>query len=258
MDEVVRMKPIICNSESVRAILDGRKSQTRRVIKPQPEPAVDYLLWRNGKWQGYMEPGEPTVWNWKCPYGIPGDTLWLKETWNPFITANPPTSLYDNKAGYGIKYKADGARDFEGFSANIITDLVAKSMRWRSPIYMPRWASRITLEIKDVRVERVQDISIEDVVAEGIDSSRFYEHDPYDGDVTGWDVVWGIDLYGDLWDSINAKPKPTYYDKKILHYTSYPFDGEKETRIHRGKPWYILPNPWNWAITFGVEVVKGR
>lgn len=104
-------------------------------------------------------------------------------------------------SGTWIRYRAED-RDWD------IED------KWRSPVYMPRWASRITLEITDVRVERIQDVSIEDVLAEGIKEVRGQHSGEYWREETGGKFV-------DIWDSINAK---------------------------RGYGWSV--NPWVWAITF--------
>jgi len=237
------MKPIICNSESVIAILDGRKTQTRRVIKPQP------VLYRDREWtyskRGFhshysaMLANDPSFVGWLvdmkppkdlinkcCPYGIPGDKLWVRETFWQLGEERHGIWYWTVEDDVFIKYLADNPEK--------------PPSRWmdykykkRPSIHMPKWASRIILEINEVRVERVQDISMEDIVAEGLIETEFVS-------------------FAGLWDSINAKPKPVYMNKKVHHYISYPFDGEKETRIRRGKPWYILPNPWNWAITFGM------
>ncbi len=142
----MKERPIIFNSDEVRAILEGRKTMMRRVIKPQPHE-IAYrdcyvneelaYFWRYGKErEDCPRPKD-------CPFGQPGDRLWVKETWR--LPYGAPNRWVD--------YKADDARD--GF-------------KWRSPVRMPRWASRITLEIINVHVERLQDISEEDAKAEGV------------------------------------------------------------------------------------------
>ena len=135
----VREKPIIFSGPMVRAILEGRKSQTRRLLKPQP-------IWESG-WEGYNE----GCWvytnrNGYCfPMGEyqhpiqPGDRLWVREA---FTTDGPV-----------VRYAA--------------TDDIHELRKTKSPIHMPRWASRITLEVTEVRVQRLQDISEEDAEAEG-------------------------------------------------------------------------------------------
>ena len=141
-----RMKEtgILFNGEMVRAILDGRKSVTRRVVKPQPEMVFDGESLPDGNTYGGWEPILPPWSKW--PYQI-GDRLWVREThW---------VNCAGNKDGSGkdIIYRADDPNWPYG---------------WRPSIFMPRWASRITLEIVNVRVERLQEITEEDAEKEGI------------------------------------------------------------------------------------------
>jgi hypothetical protein len=163
----MKYHPIIFRSEMVRAILDGHKTQTRRIIKPQPElldtthPShglLDTFIYKQEKYDGSDFIAEC------CPYGQVGDRLWVRET---FMIGADKT----------IYYRAND------------NDLVTK---WSPPIYMPRWASRITLEIIGIRIERVQEISLKDCLAEGY----FY----------GWDNGSNSIVYfQELWNSINAK-----------------------------------------------------
>jgi len=202
------MKSIICNSESVRAILDGRKTQTRRVVTRMTSNVdghgrankefweqldfSDYYLDSGPSPAGnpgpYLKIYNPTLTTRHRIYPIwfPGDKLWVRETWKPFISVTDPR--------YGIRYKADKSRVSKGMPVNLITELVAKSTKWRASIHMPIWASRITLEIKDVRVERVQDISFADVIAEGFPFEKGSEVDS-----------WYKSAFEGLWDSINLK-----------------------------------------------------
>lgn len=211
------MKPIICNSESVRAILDERKSQTRRVIKDAPKgsfwerPHLD-----NGRWYWVANLENPSIEpkaGLVCPYGIPGDSLWVKETWA--LQADLDEQLKEDgltpgqigNEGFHVGYKADGSGVYP--KANL--------GRWRYSIYMPRWASRITLEIKDVRVERVQDISEEDAKAEGVTSDTLFGFgysgfpnssltDERNPAVKKGDLLYGLrGAFAYLWNSINAK-----------------------------------------------------
>lgn len=135
----MKERPIIFSAPMVRAILEGRKTQTRRIVKPYPEGerlAVD--MWEDGIVR-------------KCPYGLPGDQLWVRETWAEFSGIEPKVTYV---------YRADG-----------LYDTPAKEHlcdnRWRPSIYMLRVASRILLEITNVRVERLQEITEEDCVEEG-------------------------------------------------------------------------------------------
>lgn len=136
-------KPILFSGPMVKAILDGQKSMTRRVLKPQPNMLNGGLPMNDGRGSYSIEGG------WKrLPYA-PGDVLWVRETWWHF---DPHGVLYTDAKP---TYRADGEIDFE------------KGDRWRSPRFMPRWASRITLRVTAVKVERLQDISEEDAWAEG-------------------------------------------------------------------------------------------
>jgi hypothetical protein len=175
------VKGIIMSAESVRAIIDNRKSQTRRVVKPQPE-----RVWGQGVRRDdpehfsahvrFPNGNQPDPWI-RCPYGKPGDVLYCKE---PFALLNDIQSgtaaLYRDCDGQGIPIAYREAHEGS-----------VKVSRWRSPIFMPRAAARLKIVLTEVRVQRLQDISEDDAIAEGmaIDDAV---HD-----------------YSRLWDSINAK-----------------------------------------------------
>ena len=186
--------PIIFSDEMVRAILDGRNTQTRRVLRPQPPQIVDLEPWYNGYlggWQwrvmGGMEPAP--VNDSYCPYGTPGERLWVRETWFPL---QDPNTCWKEGSKPDVVYRADHPQDEVTREdwASIGVD------RWRPSIHMPRWASRITLEVTAVRVERVQGISEEDAWAEGFS-------DP-DGANRGY-LDRARYWFHMLWDSINGK-----------------------------------------------------
>lgn len=149
-------RSIIFNGAMVRAIQDGRKTQMRRVVKPPPtelwDPRERRSVWR---WQPKdydinLEHLNQCLLGKLCPYGQPGDRLWVRETHRQL--SGPDWG--EHQRGAPLEYKADG--------------VYPSAIPWRSPIHMPRWASRITLEVTEVRVERVQGISEEDAVAEGL------------------------------------------------------------------------------------------
>lgn len=159
--------PILFSASMVRAILDGTKTQTRRIVKPQPEPHDPNDRMKNyagcaparecygprlhGRFGAYFG------WNFiLSPYGKPGDRLWVKETWRTWRSLDhlSPKGI---APGAAIQYEADQWN--QGFG-------LQDSGRIRQSIFMPRWASRIELEIVSVRVERLQDISEEDAIAE--------------------------------------------------------------------------------------------
>lgn len=193
----MKTRPIIFQPDMVKAILDGRKSQTRRVVKPQPQKqhhmAKDPDLSREGRnivpWAVLTNAGNVVESFIKCPYGVPGDRLWVRET---FAFHN---FCYPKSEGARITYKAD--REVHG-------------IKWKPSIHMPFTYCRLTLEITNIRVERVQEISIGDIKSEGI-------ADP-------WKVAidtdpWGV--FADLWDKMHKK---------------------------RGFGW--SENPWVWVIEF--------
>ena len=152
----------------VRAVLDGSKTQTRRIVKPQPVPwcAMDdeqtLPFIEHGKVKCLAEFGALEV---LCPYGVVGDRLWVRETWAAY------TGLSIDGECDEITCTPSEMQERCGTSrADVVYFADSKSApdRWRPSIHMPRWASRITLEITDVRVERLNDISKEDARAEGV------------------------------------------------------------------------------------------
>lgn len=194
--------PILFSTQMVKAILDGKKTQTRRVVKPQPEGVT---------LNPFVLPGLKT-----CPYGGFGDRLWVREAFSLPLQGDLKNPLFRNKVD-SIEYKTGMNQERFPLGGNFIPQ--EQHFKWRPSIHMPRWASRITLEITDVRVQRVQEITVEDIRAEGIalddkELDKFHE---------GM-VEFGYRItFADLWNSINEK---------------------------RGYGWDS--NPWVWAITFKV------
>lgn len=183
----MKERPILFNGDMVRAILEGRKTQTRRPVKPQPPADIDSL--HHGKLaslapyklldddynpQGFgFEDGRGQF--WKSPFGTVGDRLWVREAWGVFTGHYDP--LYIPVA---VRYFADSevrAVNLSHAHANYF-GVSQTCSRKRPSIHMPRWASRIDLEITRVWVERVQDITEEDAKAEGVipDDYEGYEH----------------------------------------------------------------------------------
>lgn len=166
----MKEKPILFNTEMVKAIIAGNKTQTRRVIKPQP----DYI---NGR-AGGRDIGDPIYKGKKVKYRYEiGKTLWVRETFN------------DNWCDK-ILYKADGGSAIEaGYKSE---------PKWKPSIYMPRKVARLFLKVTDIRIERVQDISEHDARAEGVDLISMAEH-PRQATMSR-----KAD-FKQLWDSINKK-----------------------------------------------------
>ncbi|QFY42946.1 hypothetical protein F6R98_10255 [Candidatus Methylospira mobilis] len=210
-------RPIIFSGGMVRAILDGRKTQTRRVIKNQPDVQgwIDKPITYNssfGTWRYPCGAGG----NWKCPYGRKDDWLWVRET-----HAIVPSMAYARSAGVPITINHNDVDYAAIYQASF--DRGAGGIRWHPSIHMPRWASRIVLEITGVRVERLQGISTEDVLAEGINRiTHGREGDFYHATHTTPhpnNKCYAEDAYKELWESING---PGSWDK----------------------------NPWVWVIEF--------
>lgn len=152
----VKEKPILFSGEMVRAILAGRKSMTRRVVKPQTAILTDSLA-RSLDVRPPDNENAPVI---PCPYGSPGDHLWVRETFycdDYRYPSAPARELLE-----AIEYRASH------YCADWEAGCPCTDSAWRPSIHMPRWASRITLEIVSVRVERLQEISEVDAWAEGL------------------------------------------------------------------------------------------
>jgi len=149
----VKEHGMIFNGEMVRAILDGRKTQTRRPVK---FPVIDKNM--GCELAGNELAGELAAGNyWNSPFGKPGNRIWVRETWAEAGAGAPDLQLY--RANYP-----------EHVPSHYENVPPAEDIRWTPSIHMPRWASRILLEITDVRVERLNSISEEDCWAEGIEA----------------------------------------------------------------------------------------
>ena len=175
----MKERPILFSSPMVRAILDGRKTQTRRVIKEK------------------LMRGEGAHVN-NCQYGKPGDRLWVRETWQgPLFYDEIPEDWNSDKykTPEYCYYKASGdSCDFTDSDDNFVE-------RWSPSIHMPRWASRILLEVTNVRVERLHDISEEDAKAEGSYVCDYFGRRLLDQSSNQGCYKWG---YRSIWESLNG------------------------------------------------------
>jgi hypothetical protein len=165
----MRERPILFSAPMVRAILEGRKSVTRRVVQPQPiydRSFADDGLKICGKGKRKHDASSihcaPLVSQF-CPYGKPGDRLWVRET---FAYVSPDESARPS-GDCNIEYRADKPRTRRAGDWDEAPD-DPEAIRWKPSIHMPRAASRITLEMSDVRVERLREISINQIKAEGV------------------------------------------------------------------------------------------
>ena len=174
-------RPILFSGPMVRAILEGWKSQTRRVLKSPPASyATDKLLTVDSKGivriPFYDASTDPVTHDWMeilCPYGAPGDRLWVRETWRQGNT--------------GVLYRAN--------------DVCPSQQKWRPSIFLKREACRLVLQVAAVRVERLQEISCADAIAEGIAPAANSQN-------IDCDTPDPRHAYRELWDSINAKRAP--------------------------------------------------
>lgn len=214
-------RPIVFNADMIRAILEGRKTQTRRpLIKARDEagtwagavlPAAEsgWIAWWPGTEPGLSEFTKRAYRvGFPCPYGQTGDRLWVRETWAP--CGDGGAVWY--RAGVPA-YRAgrwDG-RSWEPFSP-IYGLPIPRDIRWKPAIHMPRWASRLTLEVTDVRVQRLQEITDEAAAAEGVTAWR----DTHPNHATTYVPEFRL-----TWDAI--------YAKRCLDWDAA---------------------PWVWAITF--------
>lgn len=190
-------RPILFSGPMVRAILAGRKTQTRRVVK---DPSALDCYNEVGSWDGPGDWGEYSL--SRCPYGVPGDVLWVREQFSYREVDSNPSEL-------GVWYWADGHVPFGNWT------------RPKPSIHMPRWASRLSLLVKSVRVERLQDISQDDAQAEGLVGPMV---DRKLDAIVNQIGLAPSDAFRALWDTLNAKRAP----------------------------W--VSNPWVWVVEF--EVAK--
>lgn len=186
----MKESPILFNGDMVRAILAGQKTQTRRTVVPPTRTRGNH---------GSI-----------CPYGQPGDRLWVRERWAADMSFDdlPPRMLAPR--GMPIYYHATAQ---------------CMDYKWRQSIHMPRWASRITLEITDVREERVQNITSDGAIAEGAYEVRKVgddiAHATWTMDGLDWRYDTPREAFAATWDSLYAA---------------------------RGLSWDV--NPWVWVVTF--------
>jgi hypothetical protein len=215
---VMSERPILFSGAMVRAILAGRKTQTRRVVQwpdwANPDEVAELLCRDPHCLEHDREHPKRRL---RCPYGRRGDRLWVRERWSPAVSsATLPQS-------FGSLAIARTERAFAFYEAD--GSMLPPQSRWHPGIHMPRHLSRIVLEVGGVRVERLQDISVRDALAEGLEragNSGKAVNDWFRADGSAKDGADNARLvFADLWDSINAR---------------------------RGYGWSC--NPWVWAIDF--------
>lgn len=191
----VKELPILMHARSIRGILEGRKTQTRRIVKPQPLH-IEWFAHQNG-WCGRFRDdggtaGDPAYRMVKCPYGVPGDRLWVRETWryddNPKAYRGIP--LDDRRR---VIYS--GSENWDEVERLVPAD---NSLRRKRPsIHMPRWACRLVLEVTGVRVERLHDITAKDIMAEGVTTEQRNHQARW------FSQPWHM-AFRELWDDTNG------------------------------------------------------
>ncbi|WP_234245231.1 hypothetical protein [Klebsiella pneumoniae] len=200
----MKERGMIFNGEMVRALLSGRKTQTRRIIKDCTvgRDQISKFIQIEKKFIGCYPEDVPELIRECCPYGIPGDRIWVREAFRVHSRATDVATLV---------YKASERNSWTEQTHRVpvaVCNKPATPEKWTPSLHMPRWASRILLEITDVRVERLNAISEEDAEAEGIDMEALYDsQDCYDciadHNMTGRPTVTGAFKY--LWESIYGK-----------------------------------------------------
>ena len=226
--------PIIFSGPMIRAILDGRKTQSRRLITSQ---------WSNVKMHHEMDE--------RC-------LLWVRETWADVNTENGPALAY--RAG-GLHFCVDDAYpvEYERYPKMQFTMWCGDLERgepghsWRSPLHMPRWASRLTLEVTDVRVQRLRDIAEDDAIAEGA-TSRPHCHG-YGNRDDGWSMDWSV-----VGTPSKFAPNGVLTENCVALGSARSAFGSFINELHGGKNWNCKPEPSMWdtnpeviALTFEVH-----
>ena len=208
----IKERPILFSAPMVRAILEGRKTVTRRAIKVQPhiDASGNFCVGSSNYGQdGYGKPVTKHFVNGCCPYGKPSDRLWVRETfaiesnrwaddpYSPPHKDGRPTQRYEDNKWDQPHYKATDAEPELWYD-----DRDSPGCRWKPSIHMPRWACRILLEITDVRVERLQDITYEQAAAEGVHRGPLREWCA--SDEGGACHKYPVSAFRDLWQSVGG------------------------------------------------------
>lgn len=229
----MKERPILFSAPMVRAILDGRKTQTRRICKAQP-PA-DALWGSNGaEWMWLEDRDDVADRVIRCPYGVVGDRLWVRETWAP----DPRAPMVDGVA----VYRATDAVTLSAHGARV--------ERWYPSIHMPRWASRIALEVTGVRVERLNDISEADALAEGVEPSL---------SPPGFSVM--VEDGGCFWQHAdNPRGVPAVGDEamgqRVVHVQPTPAKALTTAKERFTGLWLSINGAGSWAATPWVWVIE--
>jgi hypothetical protein len=257
-------RPILFSAPMVRAILEGRKTQTRRAVKLHGNDGLqaDHDVWRFCE---FHENPRRAVWQHRtnisrvitevCRYGKPGDRLWVREAWSPDAPYVYPCPQYwyrldfDQFSDPTLNREHCCPKESRGNHGDCFACWSENhgKFRWRPSIHMPRRASRITLEITEVRVQRLNEISEEDAIAEGIDplfspaevkARPELHHDPMP-----WrNYLW----HGDIGRGITAKQSAAWRHQ----YSSYEVPSGSYSSLWESINGAWAQNPWVWAVSF--------
>ena len=246
----MKSRPIIFDGESVRAILEGRKTQTRRVVKNKT--ALEWLAPDDLPGGSMFSPAfvaNPE--NFLSPYGFAGDELWVRETFcSRFVDPPGPNGYYD---GYWYAATDETPQKVDGDGCTVFRKNGEEASPWISPLRMPREASRLTLRVTDVRVERVRDISEADAMAEGCkpvvwsDPPWWQGYREFNGDLLHQQTQgeqppdWMIEPH---------KMKPC----KHMDTSARQMFAGRWISINEKRGFGWATNPWVWAVTF--EVIR--
>lgn len=214
--------PILFSTPMVQAIQENRKDKTRRLnnlqeINLKPDDWI-FQGWVNDSKQlkaFFENKNTPLVQSVKCPWK-PGDRLWVRETW----AWNPSRNCEQECMSCKTVWKDEmGCFAYRASVDNIVAD----EWKWKPSIHMPKSAARIWLEVTDVRVERLQEITVEDVISEGLEADNEIRNPDLSTheSIKNWNLAWAHHVFRELWDHLNAK---------------------------RGYGWET--NPWLWVVSF--------
>lgn len=212
----MKERPILFSSPMVSAILEGRKTMTRRIVKTQPDDECYYLCdteTRDGIFGMVIDYNQgdenPFV---KCPYGTIGDRLWVREAFAESKGLITPTKLF-KKTFYRADFVKDDSGERDGWWYQ--DKFINGNIKWKPSIHMPRCASRITLKITNIRVERLQEITEDDAIAEGVEQMAvpkpqriwWKNYDPLANKTMAVPSVFTDprQSFQSLWESINGK-----------------------------------------------------
>ncbi|EPC3761914.1 hypothetical protein ACRZET_002575 [Klebsiella michiganensis] len=232
----MKERGMIFNAEMVRAILDGRKTQTRRIMAPQPADDIERGIFPNPEvigWKSSLRHKHGSTTAHFCPHGKPGDRIWVREAFRVHSRATDVATLV---------YKASERNSWTEQTHRVpvaVCNKPATPEKWTPSLHMPRWASRILLEITDVRVERLNAISEEDAQSEGVHTEV-------------WDQTVVARNYAvrDEFFQFWSDDMPHYVEMNQLYRSSFRSLWES---IYGEESWNA--NPWVWVISF--ERIEG-